>query len=317
MRYLCWMICAPVAGIMLGASVVSGQDYPNKTIRIVTAQVGGSQDLSARMIAAGLTASMGQQVIVENRSGGTIGGEIVAKAPADGYTLIYTGSIFWTLPLMRKTPTYDVLKEFAPIALATREPLMLVAHPSLPVKTVKELIALAKARPGALNYGTGGVGSSNHLAAELFKAMAGVNIVGVQYRGVGGAIIGLVSGEVQIMIATTVGPHLQSGKLRAIAVTSAQPTKLYPGVPTIAATVPGYEATQKASMFAPAKTPVAIINRLNREIVDFLNKPEVKTKYLSDGVETVGSTPDELSAIIKSEIARMGKVVRDAGISAE
>ncbi len=299
------------------AMTASAQNYPVKPIRIVTAQAGGAQDLGARLMAAGITPNLGQQIVVENRSGGTIGGEIVAKAPADGYTLIYSGSIFWTLPLMRKVPPYDVLRDFTPITLATREPLLVVVHPSLPVKSIKDLIALAKARPGQLNYGTGGIGSTNHLSAELFNAMTGVKVIGVQYRGVGAAIIALTAGEVQMMIATSMAPYIKSGRLKAVAITTAKASPLYPGLPPVSATIPGFEASQKAGMFAPAKTPPAIIARLNHELVAFLNKPDIKAKFFADGAEAVGSTPEELGEAVRAEMQRLGKVIKDAGISVE
>ena len=294
-----------------------GQDYPNRVVHIVTAPVGGNSDLGARLIAAGLTASLGQPAVVEPRQGGTIGGEIVAKAAPDGYTLFYTGNIFWTLPLINKDISYDVVRDFMPITLATREPLVVAVHPSLPTRTVRELIALAKARPGQINFGTGGIGSSNHIAAEMFKTMAGVNIVGVRYRGVGGALIGLIAGEVQVLIATSLGPYFKSGKLRALAVTTLEPTPLYPGLPTVTASgLPGYEASQKAGIFVPVKTPVAIVNRLNREIVQFLGKPETRQRFMSEGIDVVGSTPEEYLKLIKIEISSIGKVIKDAGVSA-
>ena len=303
-----------------GTQAASIQDYPSKRIRLMTAQVGGNQDFGARLIAQEISPALGQQVIVENRSGGTLGGEIVAKAPPDGHTLLYSGTIFWTLPLMRKHPPYDVPRDFAPITTATEAPLLLVVHPSLPVKSVNELIGLAKARPGELNYATGGPGSANHLAVELFKSLAGVNITTIQYRGSGGGVIGLMGGEVQMMITSpgSVAPHLKSGRLRAIAVTSSKPTALAPGLPTVAAAgVPGYEAVQRAGMFAPAQTPIAIIDRLNREVVRALNQPDVKEKFFGEGAETIGSSPEALAALVRSEIIRMGKVIQEAGIVAE
>ena len=314
------LLLLPVGAVAFAVSVVCAQSYPSKPIRVVTAQVGGSQDFGVRLLAPALSASLGQQVVVENRSGGTIGGEIVAKANPDGYTLIYSGTIFWTLPLMRKSLPYDVLRDYAPVTMATRAPLIFVVHPAVPVKSVKDVISLAKTKPGGLNYATGGSGSSNHLAAELFKFMAGVDIITVQYRGSGGGVIGLMGGEVQMMIASTgsVSAHVKSGKVRALAVTTAEPTPLLPGLPTVAASgVPGYESTQKAGMFAPAKTPAAVISKLNRELVLILNRPDIKEKFVSDGVDTVGSTPAELAAMVKAEVARMEKVIKAAGITAE
>ena len=315
-------LCTTALALALLPSIsgtVWAQAYPVKPIRVVTAQVGGSQDFGIRLLAPNLTTALGQQVVVENRSGGTIGGEIVSKAAPDGYTLIYSGTIFWTLPLMRKVAPYDVLKEFTPVTMATQAPLIFVVHPAVPAKSVKEFIALAKAKPGSLNYGTGGVGSSNHLAAELFKSMAGVDITTVQYRGSGGGVIGLMGGEVQMMITSTgsVTPHIKSGRVRALAVTSSEPSALVPGLPTMAASgVPGYESTQKAGLFAPAKTSPAVVTRLNREMVTLLRRPDMKEKFFGDGVETVGSTPQELGTLVKSEIERIGRIIKAVGITA-
>ena len=317
-RFVFWLF--HLGAILFSTGTVFSQDYPVKPIRIFTSAPGGSSDFVARLVAQGISPSLGQPVIIENRTGATTGGDIVSKAPADGYTLIYWGSTLWILPLMRKSVPYDPVKDFSPVTMSITEPLMLVVHPSLPVKSAKELIALAKARPGELNYGSGGVGSSNHLAAELFKAMAGVNITTVQYRGSGGAIAALISGEVQLMVSTTGAglPHVKSGKLRTLAVTSAKPSALVPGMPTVAAAgLPGYEASQKAGLLAPAKTSTAIISRLNQEVVAFLNKPDVKERFVSHGVEVVASSPDEFAAMMKSEMARLGKVIKDANIRDE
>ncbi len=317
-RFVMWLF--PAGVILLGANLVFGQDYPTKPIRVFTSAPGGSSDFVARLVAQGISPPLGQQVIIENRTGATTGGDIVSKAPADGYTLIYWGSTFWTLPLMRQSVPYDPVRDFSPITLSIMEPLLLVVHPSLPVKSAKELITLAKARPGELNYASGGAGSSNHLAAELFKSMAGTNIVNVPYKGSGGAVLALVGGEVQLMFSTTgaVIPHVKSGKLRALAVTSARPSALVPGLPTVAAAgLPAYEASQKAGMLAPAKTPPAIVNRLNHEVVAFLNKADVKERFVSHGVEVVASSPDEFAATMKSEMLRMGKVIKDANIRDE
>ena len=302
------------------ANIAFAQDYPVKPIHMLTNSSGGSSDFVARLVAQGISGPLGQQVVMENRSGATIAGDIASKSPADGYTLVYWGSTFWTLPLMRKNMPYDTLRDFVPVVMTVTEPLILVVHPSLPVKSARDLIALAKARPCALNYASGGTGSSNHLAAELFKSMAGIKVVGVQYKGSGAGLIGLMSGQVQVMFTATaaVMPHTKSGRLRALAVTTAQPSELVPGLPTVAATgLPGYETSQKAGIFAPIKTPAAIVNRLNREVVQFLDKPEVKKQLLNQGVEVVASTPEEFATRIRSEVARMDKVIREADIHAD
>jgi tripartite-type tricarboxylate transporter receptor subunit TctC len=315
-RFVAWMFS--IGMMVLGAGIVFGQKYPNKPIRIVASAAGGSGDFAARLIAQGLSGALSQQVVVDNR-GGVIPGEIVSKAPPDGYTLLIDAASFWIGPLLQETP-YDPVKDFAPVTLTDSAPNVLVVNPSLPVKSVKELIALAKARPGELNYGSSSTGSTPHLAAELFNMMAGVKIVRVPFKGSGPAVISLLGGQVQLMFATagSVAPHVKSGRLRALAVASLQPSALAPGLPTIAASgVPGYEAVAFEGMFAPAKTPVAIIDRLNQEIVRVLNRAEVKERFFNAGVETVGSTPEEFAAAIKSNVAKWGKLIKDAGIRDE
>ncbi|MBI4191678.1 MAG: tripartite tricarboxylate transporter substrate binding protein [Betaproteobacteria bacterium] len=307
-----WMVS--VGLMVLGAAGVSGQDYPNKPIRIITSNPGGSPDFVSRLIAQGISGSLGQQVIVENRPSALIG-ETVAKAPPDGYTLLVGSPSLWVLPLIRKT-SYDPVGDFSPISSIASTPLILVVHPSVPVKSVKELIALAKARPGELNYASTSPGSANRLAAESFKSMAGVNIVNISYKGSGVAAIGLISGEVQMMLDTgaSLTPHIKSGKLRALAVTSAKPSALFPGLPTVAETLPGYEEGTSSVIFAPGRPPVTIITRLNQEIVRFLNTADAKERLFNAGVEVVGSSPEELAALMKFDIARLGKVIKDAGI---
>ncbi len=221
---------------------------------------------------------------------------------------------------MRDNLPWDALRDFAPITLAITSPNIVVVHPAQPINSIKDLIAVAKARPGQLNDGGGQTGASSHLASELFKAMAGVDIVRVPYKGVGPALNALVAGEVQLSFTNpgAAAPHVKSGRLRAVAVTSAQPSALLPGLPTVAASgLPGYEAVSIFGMFAPAKTPAAIINRLNLETARHLTAPETRERFLSSGVETVGSSPEQLGATIKSEMTRMGKVIRDRGIRAQ
>ena len=299
---------------MLATGVVIAQEYPSKPIRIVTSPSGGGQDFAARLIAQGVSGPVGQQLIVENRPSNLLG-EIVAKAASDGYTLLLAGTSFMIDPLLKKTP-YDPVKDFSPITLLVSSPSVLVVHPSLPVKTVRDLIALARSRPGELNYAMGGTGSSSHLAAELFKSMAGVDIVRITYKGTAAALNDLIGGQVQMVFATTpsVASHLKSGRLRGVAVTSAQPTALAVNLPAIAAVLPGYEAESIQGMFAPAKTAEAIIKRLNAEFVRFLRMPEVKERFFTAGSDIVASTPAQLDATVKAEIARLGKVIKDAGI---
>ena len=315
-RHVAWMFSAGLMALATGAA--NSQDYPNKLVRIVTSGVGGSNDFAARLIAPGLTTSLGQPVIVDNRGGGVIPGQIVSNSPPDGYTLLLYGAPIWIGPLLQKTP-YDI-KDFAPISLTNRAPNVLVVHPALPVKSVKDLIALAKAKPGALNFSTGGTGASGHLAAELFNAMTGVKMVRVAYKSDTQERPDLLSGQVQLSFpnAANVTNHIKSGRLRGVAVTSAQPSPLVPGLPTIAASgVPGYQSVALSAVFAPAGTPAPIINRLNQEIVRILQRPDVKEKYLNNGIEAASSSPQELAATLASEIAKWGKVIKDAGITGD
>ena len=301
------------------ASIACAQDYPNKPIRIVTSEAGGGNDVQARLIAQGLAVAFGEQVIVDNRPSGVIPGETVAKAPPNGYTLLLYNNVLWTGPLLQSAP-YDTLRDFAPVVTITKAANVLVVNPALPVNSVADLIALAKAKPGQLNYGSSGTGASNHLAGELFRSMAGINIVRINYKGAGPALNALFANELQLMFPTAgaVAPHMKSGRLKVLAVTSAEPSPLAPGVPTMAAAgLPGYESIATYGVFAPARTQRAIIDRLNEEVVRFLARPDVKEKFLNLGLETVGGPPEQLVAAVKSEIARMSKVIRDAGIRAE
>lgn len=305
--------------MVLGTGPVFGQNYPNKPIRIITSGIGGSADIVARLIAQGITAPLEQQVIVENRAN-VVSKEVVAKAPPDGYTLLLTSPSHWLLPLMRTNVPYDPVRDFSPLTVVAVSPNVVVVHPSLPAKSVKELIALGKANPGTLNYGTAGTGSSNHMAAELFKAMSGVDMVRISYKSTAAALNDLISGQLHLAFYTagSVAPHIKSGRLRALAVTGAQPSLAFPGLPTVAASdLPGYESTATLAMFAPARTPVAIINLLNREIVRVLNQADVKARLLNAGVEVVGSSPDELTSTMTADVGRMAKVIKDAGIRDE
>lgn len=304
-----------VAMIVVGANPAFGQNYPVKTIRIVTGSVGGAADLSARLIAQGISSPLEQSVVVENQSKEEPAA-LVAKAPPDGYTLLLGGNLTWLAPLLRDTP-WDPVRDLLPITMAAQQPLILVAHPSVAINSVKDLIALAKATPGVLNYSLGTLGGTSHLSMELFKSMTSLNIVGIPYNGTGAVALAVVRNEVQItFIDPSAGtPYIRAGRLKSLAVTSAQPSALAPGLPTVAASgVPGYESGNASAMFAPAKTPEAIVRRLNREVVRELNRPDIKEKYFDTGVETVGSSPEELAAKMKSEMLTMGKVIADAGL---
>jgi tripartite-type tricarboxylate transporter receptor subunit TctC len=318
-RFFVWMLS--IGMLFLGMDAAHGQTYPNKVIRVVTSDAGGGNDFAARLVSPGLAAGLGQPVIVENRGGGggSIAADTVAKAAPDGYTLLCYASNIWVIPFLRDDCPYDPVKDFIPISLLATSPSVLVIHPSLPVKSVKELIALAKSKPGKLNYATGGTGSTTHIAGELFKAMAGVDIMRVGYKSNGPAVIELMAGQTQLMFATaaSVVSQIKSGKLKALAVTSKEPSAMFPGLPPVAADLPGFESISLYGMFAPAKTPAPIIARLNQEILRVLKGQDVKDKFLKTGVEAAGSTPAELAAIMKADMARVGKVIKDAGIREE
>jgi tripartite-type tricarboxylate transporter receptor subunit TctC len=304
--------------MVLSGGIVSAQDFPTRPIRIVSAEVGGGNDFAARVVAQGLV-GLGQPVIVENRPSGVIPGSIVAKAPPDGHTLLAYGVSLWIAPLLQDGLPYDPVRDFAPVTLVASSPGVLVVYPGVAANSAKELIALAKARPRHLNYASTSTGSPAHLAAELFKFMAGVDIVRISYKGAAPALIDVMSGQVHLTFGTASSstPHIRTGKLRALAVTSAMPTAVFPGLPTLASTLPGYEAGSTYGVFVPAKTPVPIINRLNREIVRHLQTAEVKERFLNVGVDTVGSSPGELAATIISDRVRLGKMIKDAGIRAD
>ena len=313
-----------VAALMLAEAAQSAEtnpQYPVRPLRILTAEAGGAPDVALRLMQPAWTELLGQQFVVDNRGGGNglIAAQTVSRSAADGYTLLFYAAALWLSPLINGSKE-DPLKDFAPISLVASQPNILVVHPSLPVKSVRELIAFAKARPGQLNYGSGGVGASNHLAGELFNAMAGVNIVRIAYKGAGPAVNDLLGGHLQLMFASTtsIAPHVASGRVRALAVTSPQPSALAPGLPTVtSAGLPGFETRGLNVMFAPVGTPQAIINLLYQQIRDVVSRPAVKERFLAAGLEPVGSTADELSAVLKSDMARWGKLVREGRIRGE
>jgi tripartite-type tricarboxylate transporter receptor subunit TctC len=320
MRRCFFMLVFLVGLIILGADVVSGQGFPNKTIRIVASEAGGAGDMSARLIAQALSGSLGQQVIVDNRGGGVVAGEVVYKAPPDGHTMLIYANSFWLMPLMRSYVPYDPVKDFTPVIMVATSPNVLVVHPKVPANSVKELIALAKAKPGQLNYGSAATGTSNHLAAELFKSMTGTDIMRIPFKGMASALTALVAGEVQLMfsVATNAMSQVKSGRLRALAVTSSGPSAITPGLPTVAASgVPGYKSSATYVLFAPAGTPAPIIKRLNQEIARVLNRADVKERFFKAGLETIGSSPEEARDAIQSELVTMGKVIKDANIRDE
>jgi tripartite-type tricarboxylate transporter receptor subunit TctC len=317
-RRVVWIF--PVVVMVLGMDAACSQSYPSKPLRFVTTGIGASTDLAARTVAQGLADSAGWNVVVDNRGSTIVAAEMASRAAPDGYTLLVSTDGLWRGPLLQKMP-FDPAKDFSPITLVSRSPNILVVHPSLPVKSVKELIALAKARPGELNYGSGALGAATHLASELFNLMAGVKIVNIPYKSSGGAVTPLLSGQLQVMFGTTgaVSSHITSGRLRALAVSTSQPSPLAPGLPTVAAAadLPGYESAATAGVFAPSGTSQAIIKRLNEEINRVLGRPEVKERFFNQSVEIVGGSPDEVAAFIKSDTATTARIIKEAGIRAE
>lgn len=302
-----------------GAGAASAQSYPTKPIRVVTSTPGGSLDLTARVMAPRLGEGLGQQIIIDNR-GGLISMELVAKAPADGYTLILASSALWLSQFLRDSVGWDVARDYAPITLLVSSPNIVAVHPSLPVRSIKELIALAKAKPGALNYSSGQAGASSHLAGELFNATAGVNIVRVPFKGQGPAMLSLVTGESQLSFANAASamPFVKMGKIRGLAVTTAQPSGLAPDLPTVASSgLPGYESKAMLGLFAPAKTPTSIVEQLNMQIVRTLNAPEVKQRLFDSGAEVIAGSPAELAAAMKTEMATTGNLIKRIGIRAD
>ena len=303
------------AMMLCGAGLALGQDkYPTKVIRFVTATPGSNHDWGARLAAQQLAPRIGQKVIVENR--GSISVEYVAKdVPPDGYTVLFYGAYAWLQPLLAKV-NWDPLADLAPVTLAITSPNVLVVHPSLPVKSAKELIALAKARPGELNYSAGGGGSTPHVAGELFKYLAGVNIVRVRYKGTGPAMIGLMTGEVQLMFGALgpTTPLVSQGRVRALAVTTPKRTPLVPDLPALSEFLPGFSAEAAIGFFVPKKTPPAIVTFLNREIVQALKgtDPQLLAKA---GVEVVADSPEQFAEFIKSDVARMSNMLKSAHFS--
>jgi tripartite-type tricarboxylate transporter receptor subunit TctC len=302
------------------ASGAFAADYPTKPIRLVVPfSAAGTTDFLARAIAQKLGQNMGTTVIVDNRpgAGGNIGSDIVAKSDPDGYTLLLgtVGTHAINASLYKKMP-YDTVKDFAPITLVASVPNIVVVHPSVPAKSIKELLALAKSKPGQLTFASSGNGSSIHLSGELFKSMAGVDMLHVPYKGSGPAVSDLIGGQVNMMFDNMPSslPHVKAGRLRAIAVTSAKRSPAAPDVPTIAESgVPGYEAVAWFGVLAPAGTPPAIVNKLNAEIVKVLKSPDVAQRLASQGAEPVSNTPEEFSAYIKTEMVKWAKVIKASG----
>lgn len=296
-----------------------GGSYPNRPIRfVVPYAAGGNGDVVARLVATRLSAQLGQQVFIDNRAGvgGNLGAEMAARAAPDGYTLFLGTNTHAINMSLYEKPGFDFAKDFTPISLVSSAPLVLITHPAVEARSTPELISLAKSRPGALNYATGGSGSSAHIIMELFKTTAGVDIVHVPYKGVAQAATDLIAGQVQVMFnsTSTAMDQVRAGRVKALGVSSAQRTPLAPGVPTIAeAGFPGFEATIWQGIFVPTGTPAPIVDRLHRELALLLTSEDVKKQMFQQGVVPTGSTPSQFQTFVKSEVAKWGKVVKASG----
>ena len=308
------------AVVALHPGVAGAQAYPTKPIRLVVPFApGGSATVVARIVQDILSPALGQNIIVDNRpgAGGLVGTDFVRKTPPDGYTLLLVPSAFAINPSLYKKPTYDPVKDFEAVSGVTSYPLLLVCHPSLPARSVKGLIALAMAQVGHLNYGSGGVGTSNHIAAEMFAHMAGVRLMHVPYKGAGLALTELIGGQTELMFgaAPSTLQFVTSRRLRALGVSSAKRSRFLPDVPTIAeAGVPGYQVDSWSALFAPAGTPAAIVKRLNTELGKGLKRPETLETLSKLGLDAAGGEPDAFAAQVRSEVAKWAKVINDTGI---
>ena len=310
--------------LLAGSPAVNAQaNYPAKPVRLIVPSVaGGGTDISARLIAPKLSEFLGQQVVVENRAGAAmiIGGDAVAHSAPDGYTLLMGISTLTINPSIHKKMPFDALRDFAPISQVVAQPNVLVVHPSVPAKTVKELIAFTRTHPNQLDYGTAGVGSNPHLTMELFLSMAKIKMVHVPYKGLAPAMIDIIAGQLTVMSSTMLSgiTYVRDGRLRALGVTTAKRSPILPEIPTIAeAALPGYEAAQWYGVLAPAGTPREVITKLHAAIVRTLQDATIRERFLADGADPVGSSPDEFAAYMRTETAKWAKVIKDAGIKPE
>lgn len=315
-----WLLA--LAALLSGAGHWAvAQAYPARPIRLISPFApGGPNDIIARFLAQRLAEPLGQSIVVDNRAGagGNLGTDLVAKSTPDGYTLVMAGAGSLTInPHIGKVP-YDTLRDFAPVTLVAIAPHVLAVHPAVPAKSVAELVQLAKAQPRKLNYASGGVGSSTHLAGELFKVMGGVDIVHIAYKGTGPALADVLGGQVQIVFSgiPTVLPHARAGKLRALGTSMLQRVSALPEVPSIAETLPGYEMNPWYGVLAPARTPRAIVRKLHDEIVRAASTPEFSASLTAQGATPVTNTPEAFSALLKDEMQKWGRLIRSAGISA-
>ena len=324
MKPLHALIAAALLAAPLAPTAAHAQAWPAKPVRVVVAFApGGGADIVGRAISQHLTERLGQPFVVENRggAGGMIGTDLVAKAPADGYTLLFgqQGPNAINPSLYAKVP-YDALRDFAPVTQATSYPYVIATHPAMPFATFRDMLAAGKAKPASLSYGTAGLGSSAQLAGELLQRQAGVKLNHIPYKGAGPALVDAVAGQVSMVFgdAASTATQVRAGKLRALAVTGTSRLPLLPDAPTVAeAGLPGYEATAWHGWLAPAGTPAAIVSRLQSEVAAILRLPDIRERLARDGIEAVGSTPEQFAAYIRAEVDKWGKVVRDAGIRLE
>jgi tripartite-type tricarboxylate transporter receptor subunit TctC len=308
--------------LALAAGLAQAQPYPSRAVRlIVPFPPGGSNDIVGRMLGQQLGERLGQSVVVDNRggAGGTIGTDLAAKAAPDGYTLLLISVAHAFNPAMYRKLPYDPEKSFAPVGMVAAGPVALMVNPSVPAKSVAELIALVKASPGKYNYATAGIGSFQHLASELFKLQAGLDMVHVPYKGGGPAMMDTIAGQAQINMASLIQviPHAKSGKLRLLATSGTKRSALFPDTPTVAETVPGYDATNWWGLVAPAATPTAILSRLHAELETLLKSDETRKRLESEGADVIRMTPTEFGRFIGEETQKWGKVVKQAGIQPE
>lgn len=314
---------APIAPSLAASAPAQAATYPDKPIRwIVPFPAGGAADLISRPLAQKLAEKWGQQIVIDNRpgAGSNLGIELAAKAPPTGYTLVVVPATFTATPSLYPKLAYDPVRDFAPITLISSSPLVLIVPPSLPVKSLAELIALAKSKPGELNYASSGIGASAHLAAELLKGLAGIDVAHIAYRGQPPAIIDMLSGRVQMMFANVpvALPQITAGKLRGIAVTTLQRSPQLPNLPTVAESgFPGFEVNQWTGLVAPAGTPKAIIAKLHDAVVAALETPEVRSNLINQGFQPAGGSPEQFAAYIQSELQKWGKLIRERGIRAD
>lgn len=313
------LVLAVLLGALFSGAASAADNYPQRPVRLVIPYPpGGAGDIVGRMLAASLSTAFGQQVVNDNRGGGgqVIATQISASAPPDGYTLFLASATHSINPALRNNLPYDTLKDFSPISLVAESPLVFVAHPSLKVGSIKELIAAAKAQPGRINYASSGPGSGGHMSVELLQSLTGISVVHIPYKGAGPALVDVVAGQVQIICTSPLPsmPHVKSGRLRALAMTSLARAPAYPDIPAVSETVPGYQSTLWYALLAPARTSPAIIKRVHAETVKALAVPQMREQLMALGATPVGNSPQELQAFIGKEIQMWTRLVKQANI---